>query len=245
MKDDIITWLLIYIDDIIMIGNTSSHIDWVNNMLMQKFMMKYLGTVRYFLSVEVDRHWKRLILTQHKYTLDILYKTAMENSKTISTPYILNHKMSAKKGTLFHDPTLYHNIVSMLQYLTFTRPGWVRDPEHCSVTGYCIYIGRNLVSWNSKKQKAMARSSTEAEYHVMIVGTVDELHECIGSSYLFYDNQSTINIVFNPVLHYHTKHIETDQHYVRQKVEVKEIEPLYVRSCDQVANLLKSSVLVS
>lgn len=81
----------------------------------------------------------------------------------------------------------------------------------------------------------------------MAVGTVDvtwvrhlleELCEPVSSSILLCDNQSTINIARNFILHYRIKYIKIDQHFIRQKVEEKEREPAYIRSDAQVADLL-------
>jgi hypothetical protein len=102
------------------------------------------------------------------------------------------------------------------------------------------------VSWSSRKQKAVARSSREAEYRSMAAGTADatwirhllsDLGETIIRSFLLCDNQSAINIACNPIQHSRTKHIEIDQHFIRQKVEMKEIELRHVRTEDQVADL--------
>ncbi|CAN6466402.1 unnamed protein product [Victoria cruziana] len=300
------TWVLIYVDDIIITGSDATHIDWVKAMLKTKFKMKDLGPLRYFLGVEVDCKNDILTLSQHKYVLDVLHKTGMENCKAISTPSLFNHKMSSKEGNPFYDPTLFRSVVGMLQYLTFTRPDivysvnqvsqfmhaptdahmevvkrilrylkgtlndglvyskddryldghrlmtytdadWAGDPdERRSVSGYCVFIGNNAVVWSSKKQKAVARSSAEAEYRAMAAGVADvtwvrhlleELNEPISSSILFCDNQSAINIARNPILHCRTNHIEIDQHFVRQKVENREIEPIYVRSDSQVVDV--------
>ncbi|MFV0960666.1 Ty1/Copia family ribonuclease HI, partial [Klebsiella pneumoniae] len=104
----------------------------------------------------------------------------------------------------------------------------------------------NIVTWSSKKQKAIAKSSTQAEYRAMAAGTADvtwvrhllqELHEIISSSSLLCDNQSAINISFNLILHSRTKHIEIDQHFIRQKVEHEEISPAYIPTSEQVADL--------
>ncbi|MFV0960754.1 reverse transcriptase domain-containing protein, partial [Klebsiella pneumoniae] len=70
-KDDSgTTWVLIYVDDIIITGSDEAHITLVKSLLMTKFKMKDLGPLRYFLGVEVDRQHEALILSQHKYTLD-------------------------------------------------------------------------------------------------------------------------------------------------------------------------------
>ncbi|MFV0960725.1 reverse transcriptase domain-containing protein, partial [Klebsiella pneumoniae] len=222
--------VLIYVDDIIITGSDDAHISLVISVLMEKFKMKDLGPLRYFLGVEVDRHNDSLTLSQHKYICDILHATCMEDCKPLNNPCILNHKLSAKVGLPYHYPTLYRRIVGMMQYLTFTRPDiayvinqtsqfmhaptdchmesvkrilrylkgtvgdglkytsdkrypschflptysdadWAGDPdERRSVSGYCVYIGHNVVTWSNKKQKTVARSSIEAEYRAMAAG---------------------------------------------------------------------------
>jgi hypothetical protein len=75
-RDHQVTTLLIYVDDIVITRNSKDHIEVTKALLSQKFKMKDLGNLRYFLGIEVDRQGERLFLTQHKYTLDLLYKTA-------------------------------------------------------------------------------------------------------------------------------------------------------------------------
>jgi hypothetical protein len=62
--------------------------------------------------------------------------------------------------------------------------------------------------------------------------------EPIARSLLLCDNQSAINMSFNPIHHSRAKHIEIDQHFIRKKVEDKEIEPVYVPTEEQVADIL-------
>jgi hypothetical protein len=84
--------------------------------------MKDLSVLHYFLGVEVDRHDRYLLLTQHKYTLDLLDKAGMKDCKPLSTPSVLNHKLSSQDGETYEDPRQYRSLMGMLQYLTFTRP---------------------------------------------------------------------------------------------------------------------------
>ena len=77
------------------------------------------------------------------------------------------------KGTLFHG--LFYSAQSPLVLCVFSDADWAGDPtDRRSTTSYCFLLGSSLISWKSKKQIHVARSSTEAEYHA-IADTTFEL----------------------------------------------------------------------
>jgi len=63
-----------------------------------------------------------ILLSQHKYALDIIQRVGMASRKPINTPLPTSSKLGIVPGTLHSDPTQYCQIVGALQYLTFTRP---------------------------------------------------------------------------------------------------------------------------
>ena len=66
-------------------------------------------------------------------------------------------------------PTVDGHIIS-----TYTDADWGSDlDEHRSVSGYCVFLNSNLVCWSRRRQRAIAKSSTEAEYRAMAAGTAD------------------------------------------------------------------------
>ena len=121
-----------------------------------------------------------------------------------------------------------------------------------STSSYCTFVGGNLVTWKSKKQTVVSRSSVEAEYCAMAHTTCEliwlkALHEdfgitCTDPIPMHCDNQAAIHIVSNPVFHERTKHIEVDCHFVRNVVTSKKICTPFTPSKDQVADMFTKAL---
>jgi hypothetical protein len=127
-----------------------------------------------------------------------------------------------------------------------------RECDRKSTTGFCTFVGGNLVTWKSKKQNIIARSSAETEYRAM-TSTASELiwikHllrdmkiEHAKPTQMYHDNQVARHITTNPVFHERTKHIEVDYHFVREKVQSGEIETPFVRSKEQLADIFTKTL---
>uniref|UniRef100_A0A2P2QLF0 Retrovirus-related Pol polyprotein from transposon TNT 1-94 n=1 Tax=Rhizophora mucronata TaxID=61149 RepID=A0A2P2QLF0_RHIMU len=108
--------------------------------------------------------------------------------------------MNSKKGVLFKKLTLE-------AYIDADHIGFVMDKR--STSGYCTYMDENLVTWRSKKQNVVARSSVEVGFRPMTLGICELLWLKIilkdlkiswkTSMKLYCDNKSAINIVHNPI----------------------------------------------
>ncbi|XP_019094441.1 PREDICTED: uncharacterized protein LOC109129883 [Camelina sativa] len=135
----------------------------------------------------------------------------------------------------------------------FQVTGWCdSDWSRCrmsrrSVTGYFIQLGNSPVSWKTKKQKTVSRSSAEAEYRAMadlvqkliwlkrMLHTLGVFH--VQPMNVYYDSKSAIHIASNPVFHERTKHIENDCHFVRDEVVSRNILLQHVNTKTQLANI--------
>ncbi len=114
--------IIIYVDDLIITGDSDADISDLKKLLKQKFEMKDLGELRYFLSIEVIQSPKGIWLLQRQYALNKLSEYGMTGCKPISIPLEQNVKLSADEGKLVEDTTMYRRIVGSLIYMTITRP---------------------------------------------------------------------------------------------------------------------------
>jgi hypothetical protein len=114
--------IIIYVDDLIIIGDSNANIFNLNKHLKQKFEMKDLGKLRYFLGIEVIQSPKGIWLLQRQYALNKLSEYGMTGCKPISIPLEQKVKLSAYEGDLVEGTTMYRRIVGNLIYMIVTRP---------------------------------------------------------------------------------------------------------------------------
>ncbi|KAE8711850.1 hypothetical protein F3Y22_tig00110271pilonHSYRG00126 [Hibiscus syriacus] len=296
-------YLLVYVDDIIITGHLSDQVNEVVRLLSDKFSLKDLGQLTYFLRIEVKRANGYLALSQKKFILELLEKDDMLKASSTPTPMVASTKLRCDDGELILDAQFYHNIIGGLLYvchtgpdiafcvnkvaqfmhaprqshlvavkrilrylagtldfgLTFTAAGtgmkvaafadadWGGNlDDRRSVSGHSVFVGNNLVAWSSKKQKSVSRSTMEAEYKSVTDTTADvvwvgALLSELGiyqkeEPVIWCDNTSVVALSANPVYHAHTKHVDLDIHFVREKVAAKLMKVNYVPAAHQIAD---------
>ncbi|GJY44910.1 ribonuclease H-like domain-containing protein [Tanacetum coccineum] len=218
------------VDDIILTTSSSAFLQRIIASLHSEFAMTDLGSLNYFLGISAQRSTSGLFLSQSKFADKILERAHMQNYNPCRTPVDTESKLGSD-GDPVSDPTLYRSLAGALQYLTFTRPDlsyvlhvssttqlsvytdadWACCPvTRRSTSGYCVFLGENLLSWSAKRQSTLSRSSVEAKY---------------------------LYLSTNPVQHQRTKHIEIDIHFVRDYVASGQVRVLHVPSRFQYADI--------
>ena len=130
---------------------------------------------------------------------------------------------------------------------------WANDKEtRRSVTGYVFMYAGGPITWESKTQRTVALSSTEAEYMSLsesareatwlrlLLNDMNEKQK--GSVTIYEDNQGAIALNQNPEHHKRNKHIDGRYHYCREKVEHGEIAVTYLRTDMMVADALTKAL---
>ncbi|XP_016173636.1 uncharacterized protein LOC107616155 [Arachis ipaensis] len=167
--------------------------------------MKDLGSLSYFLGLDVISTDNGIYLSQTKYASDFLARAGITDSCTESTPLEPNVHFTPMDDTVLDNHTLYRQLVGVLVYLTVTRPyiayptysdaDWAGDPtDHRSTTCYCLFLGDSHIS-------------------------------------------CAIQIAHNDVFHESTKHIEIDDHFVRQHILIDVVRLIAVGTLDQTADI--------
>ncbi|GKF19101.1 hypothetical protein Tco_0067739, partial [Tanacetum coccineum] len=116
-----------------------------------------------------------------------------------------------------------------------------------STTGGCQFLGRRLISWQCKKQKIVANSTTKTEYVVaayycgQVLWIQNQMMDYgfnFMNTKIHINNESTIYVVKNPVYHSRTKHIEIRHHFIRDFYEKRLKDVLKIYTDSNVADLL-------
>ncbi|GKA03157.1 ribonuclease H-like domain-containing protein [Tanacetum coccineum] len=182
-----VAYLLIYVDDIILIASSPALLQQIIDSLHNEFDMTDLRALNYFFGIFTDRNSIGLFLSQKKYDIQLLERAHMVHCNPSRTPVDTKSKLGLDSVTV-QDPTLYRSLAggysilhihvqiclmlfSRFLYASattslvgYTDADWAGCPSTRMYTlGYCVFLGDNLLSWSAKHQHTLSRSSAEAE----------------------------------------------------------------------------------
>jgi hypothetical protein len=112
----------VYVDDIILAGTSIDEFTRIKHILDSKFKIKDLGSLKYFLGLEVAQSREGISISQRKYCLDLLQDSGLLGAKPASTPLDPSIKLHNDDGKLYDDISGYRRLIGKLLYLTNTRP---------------------------------------------------------------------------------------------------------------------------
>ena len=114
VKNKDVIMLLLYVDDIVITGNSSKLISSLLNELNKQFKMKDLGRLSYFLGIQAQFHPKGLFLSQQKYAEDLLATTTISNCSPVATPLPLQPERTPNQTELFDNPSYFRSLAGKL-----------------------------------------------------------------------------------------------------------------------------------
>eukprot|EP00253_Pinus_taeda_P011168 PITA_11168 len=252
VKDELVI-ILLYVDDLLLTG-VEERIQECKKQLTTEFDMKDLGSMHYYLGLEVWQEPNGIYLGQGKYVIEILKRFDMMECKPMTNPMITNLRLLETLNLVWWIPQAKHilrylrgTIHHCLKYekgkdvlLTgFTDSEWGGSKKDGrSTTGGCFSLGSSMVSLMSRKQETVALSSAESEY----VAACEVSREAVWLRKLLFDlfagplaptpihcdNTSYIRLSEDPLFHGKTKHINNKYHYIRKLVQDIVLKPEYV-----------------
>ena len=120
--DEVQLIVSLYVDDLLVIGNASDSLNKFKQELQAEFEMSDLGEMNFFLGMEFSQFDAGIFISQKKYALEILKKFHMERCKPVTTPLVVNEKLSKNEEDDKADAFVYRSIIGSLLYLSATRP---------------------------------------------------------------------------------------------------------------------------
>ncbi|KAH9656136.1 retrovirus-related pol polyprotein from transposon RE1 [Citrus sinensis] len=232
--------VLVYVDDIIVTRNDHAAIQNFKTYLSDCFHMKDLGVLKYFLGIEVARDGPFLDDPER-------YRRLPREAHWDAALRVVRYlKGNPGQGILLRtdcDLALYG----------WCDSDWASCPlTRRSLTGWLVMLGHSPISWKTKKQHTVSRSSAEAEYRSMATTTCElkwlkGLLMSLGVHHttqmrLYCDSHAALHLVANPVFHERTKHIEVDCHFVRDEIQNDSIRPSYVPTQSQLADIFTKAL---
>ncbi|GJR95763.1 retrovirus-related pol polyprotein from transposon TNT 1-94 [Tanacetum coccineum] len=241
-KDPNLIIVQIYVDDIIFGSTCQEMCDDFAKIMHDEFEMSMMGELNFFLGLQIKQLEDGIFFNQSKYIKEMLKKFRLEDSKPMKTPISTKTKLTKDVEGLWYPKG---SDIETIVYADSDHAGDYVDRK--STSGICTFMGCCLTSWFSKKQTALAISTTEAEYvsaenacqqALWMKQALVDYGIRLDDITIMYDNKGAIDLSKNPIQHSRTKHIEIRHHFFRDNVQKGNISIEKVSSEDNIADIL-------
>ncbi|GKV11932.1 hypothetical protein SLEP1_g23145 [Rubroshorea leprosula] len=220
--------LLLYVDDMLIVGHDTKKIAALKTDLSKSFSMKDLGPAKQILGMKIfqDRKNKKLWLSQEKYIKKVLDRFNMSKAKPMGTPLASHFKLSTEQCLASKEEAEY-----------------MKNVPYASTVGSLTYAMKS-VSLSTIKAKYIALSKAGKEIAWMKT-FFEELGLKQERFVLFCDNQSAIYLSKNPQFHSRTKHVDLRYHWIRDAIEEKVLDVEKVHTDDNSSDMMTKSLVRS
>ncbi|GJY99248.1 copia protein [Tanacetum coccineum] len=224
------------------------------------FEMSMMGELNFFLGLQIKQMEDGIFFNQSKYIKEMLKKFGLEESKPMKTPMSSDTKLTKDEECESVDSTKYRGMIGTthlglwypkgtdIETVVYANSDHAGDyVDQKSTRGICTFVGYCLTSWFSKKQTALAISTTEVEYvsdekacqqALWMKQALIDYDIRLDDVPIMCDNKGAIDLSKNPMQHSRTKHIEIRHHFLRDNVQKRHISIEKVSSVDNIADIL-------
>ncbi|GJT88464.1 retrovirus-related pol polyprotein from transposon TNT 1-94 [Tanacetum coccineum] len=259
----------IYVDDIIFGSTCQDMCDEFAKIMHDEFEMSMMGELNFFLGLQIKQMEDGIFFNQSKYIKEMLKKFGLEDSKPMKTPMpdimfsvcLCARFQEAPKTSHLEVVKRIFRYIKGTTHLGLWYPKGTgietvvyADSDHAgdymdrkSTSGISTFVGCCLTSWFSKKQTALAISTTEAEYvsarkacqqALWMKQALIDYDVRLDGVPIMCDNKGAIDLSKNPMQHSRTKHIEIRHHFLRDNVQKGHISIKKVPSIDNIVDIL-------
>nr|GEX24704.1 copia protein [Tanacetum cinerariifolium] len=214
-----------------------------------EFEMSMMGKLNFFIGLQIKQMKDNIFFNQSKYIKEMLKKFRFEDSKPMKNPMSSDTKLTKDEKYESVDSTKYRGMIGTgIETLVYADSDHARDyVDRKSTSGICTFVECCLTSWFSKKQTALAISTTEAEYvsarkacqqALWMKQALINYDVRLDDIPIMCDNKGAIYLIKNPVQQSHTKHIEIRHHFLHDNIQKGHISIEKVSSVDNIVDIL-------
>nr|XP_018631258.1 uncharacterized mitochondrial protein AtMg00810-like [Nicotiana tomentosiformis] len=221
----------------------------LKTLLNAQFKIKYLGTLHYFLGIEVSSLPGGVLPNQKKFIFDLLREFDCLEVASVVFPLELNSKLKADCGDLLAQPERYRSLVGKLLFLTNTRPDiyfgvlhlsqFLQSPRvpHMAIALHLLRYLKgtpDLGLFYSNSSDFTISAYSDSDWATC----PDTMRYVTGFCVFLEPSTRSCSYCQKPVFHEQTKHIEVDYHFVRGKLSNGFIQLSHVSTSKQFPDVL-------